>query len=329
MATQARSMSNRIWKGRGFSGAPALILLGCFALIATSGPASAHDPTADAPPGSEAHSEHGSLADIGAKLSDPTANIWALSLNIQGPTFYDGDVNRGDPEIGANAIFQPIMPFPLFGEGEDQWKMLTRPIIPIIFSQPIPEKNGFEHVGGLGDIQLPLLLNPSSKILGNWIFAAGPVFEFPTSTNDKLGSQQFSIGPALALGYKTKAFTAVTFTNYFFGVGDRSDRKSSTRTTDKMSMLYGLTFNLPKAWQIGLNPTISYNHKATPGNKWNVPVGLFAARTIKLGNVPLKIQGGLEYSVVSEDDFGKRLGFRFVVTPVIPGLVQKPIFGGG
>ena len=28
-------------------------------------------------------------------------------------------------------------------------------------------------------------------------------------------------------------------------------------------------------------------------------------------------------------DFGKRLAFRFVVTPVIPGLVKKPIFGGG
>ena len=36
---------------------------------------------------------HGSLGNIGAKLADPTSNVWALSFNIQGPTFYDGDLN--------------------------------------------------------------------------------------------------------------------------------------------------------------------------------------------------------------------------------------------
>ena len=104
---------------------------------------------------------------------------------------------------------------------------------------------------------------------------------------------------------------------------------SSTPTTSKLSLLYGLTFNLPNAWQVGLNPTISYNHKALKNNKWDVPVGLFAAKTILLGKFPFKIQGGLEYSVVSPDLFGKRANFRILVTPVIPGLVKKPIFGGG
>jgi hypothetical protein len=35
--------------------------------------------------------EHGGLGDIGAKLSDPTSDIWALQMNWQGPVFYDGD----------------------------------------------------------------------------------------------------------------------------------------------------------------------------------------------------------------------------------------------
>ena len=317
----------RMRTGRTFSGALALILAAGFALVATS--ASAHDPAAATPPAGGAATEHGSLADVGAKLSDPTANVWALQFNIQGPTFYDGDVNTGDSEVGGNMIFQPVLPFPLYGTGENQWKLLTRPIIPIIFSQPIPKAfDDFKHVGGIGDFQLPLLLNPPPRVLGDWIFAAGPVFEFPTSTRDSLGAQQFSIGPAVVLGYKSKLFTAILFPNYFFGVGDRSDRKSATRTTSKLSLLYALTFNLPHAWQVGLNPTISYNDKATSGNKWNVPVGLFAAKTIMLGTMPFKIQGGLEYSVVSPDTFGKRMAIRLQVTPVIPGLVQKQIFGG-
>ena len=45
--------------------------------------------------------------------------------------------------------------------------------------------------------------------------------------------------------------------------------------------------------------------------------------------MPVNIKLGLEYSVVSADTFGKRAEFRIQVTPVIPGLVQSPIFGGG
>ena len=77
-----------------------------------------------------------------------------------------------------------------------------------------------------------------------------------------------------------------------------------------------------------LTTYISYNHNASSGNQWNVPVGLFVSKVIKVGKLPMKVQGGLEYSVVSADDFGKRANFRFVITPVIPGLIQKPIFGG-
>jgi len=276
------------------------------------------------------HPQHGSLAEIGAKLADPTANVWALQFNIQGPTFYDGDLNTGSPEVGGNVIFQPVLPFPLYGTGENQWKMLTRPIIPIIFSQPIPSGgvDDFNHVGGLGDIEIPLLLTPPTEMLGHWIFGAGPAFEFPSATNSTLGANQYSVGPAVVVGYKTKKWTAVLFPNYFFGVGSQSDRSATTPTTSKLSLLYGFTYNLAHAWQVGFNPTISYNDNESSGNKWDVPVGLFVAKMIKLGRVPFKIQAGLEYSVVSPDAFGKRANFRFVLTPVIPGLVTNPIFGG-
>ena len=293
-----------------------------------------HGPCADVDPkGNMDHNrpEHGSLSNIGAKLTDPTSDIWALQFNIQGPTFYDGDLNSGDPKVGANVIFQPILPFPLYGTGENSWKLITRPIIPIVFSQPIPKSpfmDDFKSVGGLGDIEIPLLVNLPTSISGHWILGAGPVFEFPTSTNDALGAQQYSIGPALVAGYKTKKWLALVFPNYFFGVGDRSDRKSTTPTTSKLSLLYVFSYNLPQAWQVGFNPTISYNHKAASGNKWDVPVGLFAGKMIRVGRVPVKIHAIAEYSVVSPDAFGKRFGFRFEITPVIPGLVQKPIFGG-
>ena len=45
--------------------------------------------------------------------------------------------------------------------------------------------------------------------------------------------------------------------------------------------------------------------------------------------MPVKFQLGAEYSVVSQDDFGKRFLLKLNVIPVIGSLVKNPIFGGG
>ena len=209
-------------------------------LILSLAPAIApSDAQAEAPAaGAKVQAQEASLADVGATLADPTGDIWALQFSISAPSFFDGNINQGDDEIGGSIVFQPVMPIPLYGKGENKWKMITRPIIPIILNQPKPTGFGkFKQRGGLGDIQLPLLLNPTKKMLGNWIFGAGPVFEFPTGTTKFLSSQQFSVGPAVVVGYKTPKVTAVLFPNYFFGYADRGDRDNNTDSVSKMSML--------------------------------------------------------------------------------------------
>jgi hypothetical protein len=302
------------------------------AFLAT--PASSHPPDADHTHMAQQDSgtKHGSLGNVGNKLSDPTANVWAMSTSFQVPEFFDGDASGRNPQLGGGVNIQPVLPFPIYGTGENQWKLVTRPVIPIIFNQPISkgEFNRFRNRGGIGDIQLPLLINPSAGIVGkNVIFGAGPVFEFPSSTSTWLGNEQFSVGPAVVLGYKTETVTVVLFPNYFFGFADRSDRKDTTRNISKLSMLYVLNIALPNAWQVGFNPTISYNDKAAlKRDKWTVPVGLYGGKTIKVGKMPLNIKLGMEYSVVSPDSYGKRAQIRLQLTPVLPGLVSSPIFGG-
>jgi hypothetical protein len=77
-----------------------------------------------------------------------------------------------------------------------------------------------------------------------------------------------------------------------------------------------------------MNPVTSYDHKATKGNRWNVPIGLLASKTTTIAKRPVKFQLGFEYSVVSQDDFGKRFMIKLNVIPVIQSLVKNPIFGG-
>jgi hypothetical protein len=229
--------------------------------------------------------------------------------------------------VGGVAVFQPVMPIPLYGEGQDQWRMITRPVIPLVMSAPVPTGfDEFDHRGGIGDIQLPLLLAPSSRITGHAIVGAGPIFLFPSATSRELGQDQFAAGPAVVLGYKTENATFGIFPNYFWKIGS-SRQHDETPNVSQASMLYFFTYKLPEAWQVGFNPTISYNAKADGGNKWNVPVGLFIGRTVQLNGVPVNFKVGGEYSVVSQDAFGQRFQFRFQITPVIPSLIGEPILG--
>ena len=152
------------------------------------------------------------------------------------------------------------------------------------------------------------------------------------------GLNYFSMLPGRRVGYEPEAreglnaepqilkLTTVLFPNYFWKVGS-SGQDDKTPDVSQGSLLYALTYSLPDAWQIGMNPTITYNDKADANNQWNVPVGLFVGKTIKLGKMPINIKAGLEYSVVSEDTFGKRAAFRFQITPVVRSLITEPIFG--
>lgn len=268
-------------------------------------------------------SEQDKLAEIGAKLANPVSDVWALFTEFD-LYFSDGDLNEGSSEVGGRMIFQPILPFPLYGRGEDQWKLITRPIIPVLFSQPVPKGfDEFSHLGGLGDTQLPMMASPST---GNWLFALGPTWLLPTATREEFGQQQWGVGPAAVIGYHTKKWIAGVFPQYTFGIGGWNGK--DTPDANYLSMLYFFVYNLSNAWQIGCNPTISYDHNASSGNHWNVPVGLFVAKTVKIGKVPVKLQFGVEYSVVSQDEFGQRAQVKLNIIPVIPSLVKSPLLGG-
>jgi hypothetical protein len=223
-------------------------------------------------------------------------------------------------------IAQPVLPIPLYGEGKSVWRVILRPVVPIIFSTPVPKGfNEFDDKSGIGDIQLPLVFALPTSIAGNWILGAGPVFEFPTASKDDLGADQYSMGPAVAVGYHTKKWTAVIFPNYFWKIGESG--QGDKQDTNKGTLFYQFLYNLEDGWQVGTNPTISYNDNATSGNKWTVPVGLTISKTTKVGNTPVNFKLAAEYAIVSPDAFGQRWALRLHVIPVVKGLIENPIFG--
>ncbi len=299
---------------RGGTGRLAGLVLATLLLATLSGGAQAAE---------EGDDPHEDLAAVGAELSNPIGNIWALFTEFD-VSFFDGNGQRGNDKPGSATLFQPILPLPLYG---DDWKLITRPTIPFVWTQPRgdgPDKTNYDT--GIGDTFLPLLVSPP---LGqNWIVGLGPTFTLPTSTNDALGRQQWQLGPAAVLGYKTKDYVFGVFPQYFWKIASRGDKNNEVRNASNMSLLYFAFLNLPDAWQVGFNPSITYDYQADSGNRWNVPIGLLVTKTTKFGKMPVKFQVGAEYSVVSQDDYGKRALLKLNIIPVIPSLVQSPLLGG-
>jgi hypothetical protein len=267
----------------------------------------------------------GSLAELGAKLSNPLSDVWALFTEFDF-NWSEGDISNGEHKFGSDMLFQPVLPFKLTSD----WKLITRPIVPVIFGTPVPDgvnesqgRASFDYKNGLGDIQVPLLLSPNPKPGSRWMFGGGPTFVLPTATTDELGSDKWQAGPALVGVYKTEKITTGALGQYWWSFATQGNNKPDTSNG---SILYFYFYNLPDAWQIGTNPTVTYNDKATSGNRWNVPVGLTVAKTTKIGSLPVKFQFGVQKSVVRQDDFGQDWQIKLNIIPVIPALVKNPLF---
>lgn len=90
-----------------------------------------------------------------------------------------------------------------------------------------------------------------------------------------------------------------------FGIGGHRD-------PGRPGLLSLASCSLPDAWQIGVDPTI-LRSAGQPGQPADGPIGRTAARTTRIGRVPVERQ---------------RARIRLSGIPVISCLGQGPILGG-
>jgi hypothetical protein len=57
-----------------------------------------------------------------------------------------------------------------------------------------------------------------------------------------------------------------------------------------------------------------------------VPFGPVVTKMTKMGNLPVKLQLGVEYALVRQDDFGPEWRIKLNIIPVIMSLQKKPFF---
>jgi hypothetical protein len=224
--------------------------------------------------------------DLEKAIQNPIANL--VSLPFQNNLDYGiGDYSR----VRNTLNVMPVLPFAL----GKKVNLITRTIIPLI-TQPLGES---DSKTGLGDITLSMFFSPAKS--GKLIWGIGPVFGFPTATNDVLGSKKWSAGPALILLTQPKGWTlGLLAQNTFSFAGEE--------TAGDVNFLFSQVFivkSLPNKWYVNSSPIITANWKADAGQQWTVPLGLGAGKLVMLGKLPLNCQAGYYYNVAKPDGAAK------------------------
>ncbi len=207
-------------------------------------------------------------AELARASQNPVASL--ISLPFQNNTNFG--FGPGD-DIQNVLNIQPVIPFDLSGN----WNLITRTIAPVIYQPEVEEGQGDEF--GLGDINFTAFFSPKKPYKGV-IWGAGPIFVFPTASDEKLGTEKWSAGPsAVALTIQGPWLYGALINNVWSFAGD-DDRED----VNAMLIQPFVNYNLPEGWYLTSSPIITANWEADSNNTWLVPLGG------GIGNQPINTQ---------------------------------------
>ena len=146
--------------------------------------------------------EQANAAELAKKLQNPVANL--ISVPIQNNWDF-GIGQTGAMRFSANV--QPVVPFSL----SERWNLITRTILPIIHTES-PTQGG-SSMSGMGDILQSFFLSPKEPV-GGWITGAGPVFLYPSASEDRLGGQKWGAGPTAVMLKQNSGWTYGALANH-------------------------------------------------------------------------------------------------------------------
>ncbi len=258
--------------------------------------------------------EQAYLQKITQESSNPVGELWLITnqfnLNLQQAP-KNRNFQADKPEFNYN--FQPVLKFDL---GSD-WRLVTRPLVPLYDSPVAKGESSVDYAFGLGDINFKALLSPNTKGPG-FRWGVGPSAILPTATDTRLGNGKWQLGGALAALYLDDKWVVGMFPEHWWSVaGDPTRQAVSLTRID-----YFIWYSPAPTWQVGMSPTatIDWLQKNTD-DAVTLPVGLGVSKTVLFGKLPVKFGVEADYAVIRPRRVaGDEWTFKFSIIPVIPEL---------
>ena len=246
------------------------------------------------------------LADDATELAKKTQNPIAdlISLPIQS-NFNLGAGSDNDLQYIAN--IQPVLPINI---GLTDWRMVNRPILPVMYQPELAPGVGKEW--GLGDLVYQAYMVPPEFDAGLTL-GFGPVFSFPTATDDIFGTGKWSVGPALVAIVPKGPWVVGGLINHLWSFAGDSDRDDVSFTTVQPIINY----NLGNGLYLASVPIMNADWKRDSGDRWTVPLGGGVGKVFMLGKLPINASLQGYYNVTRPDGVG-RAQIRFQIQTLFP-----------
>lgn len=197
--------------------------------------------------------------------------------------------------------FQPVIPFSL----GDDWNLITRTIVPVIHQEEAVA--GLGDASGLGDILQSFFLSPAQS---DPIWGVGPVFLYPSASDDLLGGGKFGVGPTAVLLKQDGPWTYGLLANHVWSVAGESGRDDISASFFQPF----ITYVTPTRTTFAINSESIYNWEAS---QWTVPVNANVSQLLMVGKLPVQIGLGGRYYFETPDG-GPEWGLRFTITLLFP-----------
>jgi hypothetical protein len=246
------------------------------------------------------------IPEIKTSLAKQLQNPVASLISVPFQSNFEFNLGPNDDGFKYTLNFQPVIPVSL---GKDL-NLIIRTIVPIISQDDVIPGTS---QSGLGDTVQSFFFSPKKPVAG-LILGFGPVFLWPTGTNDFLGSEKWGIGPTGLVLKQTGGWTYGILFNqiWSYAGGDQRDYVSSTFLQPFLS------YTTKTKTTFGVNTESTYDWH---NSQWTVPVNLFVSQLVKIGKLPVSFTlGGKIYA--DGPSGAPDWGIRFVVTPLFPTGVK-------
>jgi hypothetical protein len=267
--------------------------LASFLLMVMAPQAFAEDGDGIIEPGEDA------TAELAKAAQNPIASM--ISLPFQNNT----DFNYGPLDKTRSVTnIQPVLPFAL----TDNLNLITRTIVPIVSTPGLVPGQGRET--GLGDSSISAFFSPVNS--SAWTWGAGPVLLVPTSSDDRLGADEWGAGATIvALTMPGKWVIGSLVSNIWDIDGDTD--------INLFTWQYFVNYNLDKGWYLTTSPIMTANWEAASGQKWTIPVGGGFGRIFHIGKQPMNASFQYFYNIEKPEkpiattgDWSIRLQLQFM-----------------
>ena len=253
---------------------------------------------------------------LAKELANPIASLISVPFQANEDWGY-GPTGNG---YKFTLNIQPVIPISI----SKDWNLILRTIFPIVSqhglfylanlpkNSPLQPQNRSQD--GLSDTTQSFFFSPKKPGPLGLIWGLGPVFLYPTGTNDLLGSGTFSIGPTLVVLKQEGPWTAGALMNQLWSAVIEEHRSSLSQMFVQPFIAY--TTKTHTTFTLSSESTANWNASSADG-KWTVPVIFQISQILKIGKQPISLQIGGKY-YADTPRYGPNWGVRFALTLLYP-----------